>query len=277
MFYTDLRLIDPTGRTIRFDHFTFDSAANVSGYAVDSLEINPAPVALTRQNLSRAPGAVVVAGRSEAREVRIRGYIVAPTRQSANNYRRSLAAACGDHLGDLSRLYYRAEGHNVAKDLYVLPNGQGVTFGAPEGLLIPFEVNLIAPDPVAYGPTEQQALGSPGSPATVTNAGNAYVYPTATLTVSGSGTLSSVQVRCQTTGCFFRLDGLAASAGDVIEMVSTPGQEEVTLNGSSVYGKHNSASRWWALPPGDSQWFVQRLSGTATVGGTLSWRPGWVD
>jgi hypothetical protein len=115
--------------------------------------------------------------------------------------------------------------------------------------------------PVAYAP------GS--SPTTVTNAGTVDVAPIITLTdIMTNPVLTNV-----TTGKTLGVN-LTTSTGD--ELVIDMRERTVLLNGGSVFGSLADNSSFWMLLVGANLIKLTTSSGSDTVSGLLTYRPGYL-
>jgi hypothetical protein len=249
-------------------------ANSVPGYTLESVSLDPAPIAVVRRDLPAVTGGVVLPGRRDVRIVELSGIILAPSATAAHAMRRTLVRVFGDHGKDALRLAYQPE--NVEVEL------RGYTDGAPTftdlgGNLLRFQVSIICPDPVALS-TETQTVPVPvgGATASAAHYGDADVWPVITITAVGSLTGVTVS-NAAAGGKAFTLTGLSVAAGQQIVIITTPGRESVKAGGVSVMDKRTTSSRFWAIKPGSNQ-----LSASYTGSGSaplvsVTYREGWVS
>lgn len=259
------------GSTVTLGARTMDSAGNFVGFTLDDFTIDPAPLSAYNKALPLISGGVVVAGRAGVRRLTVSGTIVGSDADSANALRKNLVAVLRDHDGDLIAATWTVA--TVARTVRGALNGS-VEFSLVGGSMIAYKAELVCPDPVAYATT---ASTSPAAASqTVTNAGDANVWPT--LTVSFTGSCSTLRVGSTTSGRYIELASLAAVSGDTLVIDTRPGYELVELNGTSVLSKLTAASRFWSLSPGANAVYVSNVAPTgANVALSVGWTDGWVS
>jgi hypothetical protein len=247
-----------------------DYATN-QGFTLERSSIYSPPRRLGVADLPLVAGGIVVPGRYEPRSIELAGTIVAPTAEAAHVLYRALVAVVRDRGNTPTTITFDPEGDGD-RELDGFLDGE-VEASPAGGPYLAYRLRLVCPDPVAYGTTiyTETAGNSPG--ATMTNAGNAEVYPT--ITAALSGTVTSLRIGNTTAGAYVQLDDLAAGTTLVIE--TQPGLETVTLDGTPILGKVAVASRFWALEPGANAVYRTVLAGGGSAAVSVSWRDGWVS
>jgi hypothetical protein len=278
MIYDACTLVSPAG-TLALGAVTH-TPAGTSGFTVE-VNTAAAPLVIYRQELRQAPGGIVVPGRRGPREVVISGQVLGVDRND-------LAERWAELLGFLTDLDGELLGVQVtvpAADIFT-SSVTRVMYGAIDGglnvervtpLAEAFEVRLVCPDPVAYDTDTSVDTLAAAPGVSVTNAGDATVGATFVVAGPPSGTTTGLRVGNTTTGRKVELAGLEFEAGDELVVVTTPGREEVTLNGASIAGTVDVASRWPLLVPGTNRLYLTRTAGSGTMSGTVEWRSGWVS
>jgi hypothetical protein len=155
----------------------------------------------------------------------------------------------------------------------------------------PFKIELMAPDPTIYDDatgTELTAtvplLVSGGytydvtypvtylggtSPTTVTNSGDVDVFPTITLTGTGTNPIITNRLTNEFLGL-----SLTTGASDVIEIDMR--QRTILLNGGSIFALQTAGSTFWSLEPGGNPIALTTSNGADTVSAEVSWRSGFM-
>ncbi|WP_064444453.1 phage tail domain-containing protein [Rhodococcus sp. YH3-3] len=152
-----------------------------------------------------------------------------------------------------------------------------------------FNIELMAPDAVIYDdsisglnktplhrfvsggltwPLSWPLVWAPGSqPTIINNTGTVVLFPVITLT----GSMSSPTITNQTTGQSFTMPGFTTGPTDVV--VIDMRAHTVLLNGENVLGL-TAEKPAIALITGNNQLFLRTSSGSDTVVGEVSWKPG---
>lgn len=155
----------------------------------------------------------------------------------------------------------------------------------------PFKIELLAPDPVIYDTTTGSALtatlsrvsgggytfpyeypvvwAAGSTPTNVNNSGTVAAYPVITI----AGTATNPVITNNTTGKFFKLNGLTMSSTDIL-VIDTKNRT-VLLNGGSVFYKVSSDSSWLTLEPGDNLMSYTTDSSGDTAQAVLTWLAGY--
>lgn len=273
MLLNTATLLAPDDSSVELGVRSTDANGDVVGYLDVDIRVDPAALAVFRQDLAQLVGALAVQGRRTARVVSIEGTVVGTDRVDVNQRARALGEILSDHADELVRIRYDATGETLELG--------GVVDGAPEfepvygKQALRFTASLICPSPVALEVTSKNVALSPSPGTACTNDGNATVWPVFTATV-GSGTVTSIRIGNSSTGDKTTLTGLNMTAGQVLTLDGTPGRQVLNIDGVRVWDKRVAGSRWPSLPAGDSDLYVEVLAG----GGTLSsrdatWRDGW--
>lgn len=240
--------------------------ATGTGFTLEKSTIYTPPRALATSDLPLVAGGLVVPGRYGTRRIDVSGTIVAPSPESASGLYRALVDVLRDRGNTPVTLTYAPEGFDRELEGFLDGEVEGSAAGGP---YIAFRFRLVCPDPLAYGPTVNTGVAG----ASVTNAGNAEVYPTTVVALSG--TVSSLRLGNTTTSSYLQLDGLPA--GSTVTVEHRPGFESVELDGVPVLDKLNVASVFWPLVPGANDVYVTVLSGGGSASASLAWRDGWVS
>lgn len=153
----------------------------------------------------------------------------------------------------------------------------------------PYQIELLAPDPIIYDNATGTALttsisritsggytypvvypviyAAASAPTTVTNSGTTGVYPIIMLT----GSATNPVITNRTTNMLMSLN-LTTGSSDVI--VIDMRQRTITLNGGSIFGLQGAGSSFWSLPVGPNSIALTTSGGSDTVTGAVSWRSG---
>lgn len=241
------------------------------GFTLERSTLNPGSRVLDRSELPLVNGQTVTPGRLSGRVVELSGTIVADTRQDAHALYEDLVACVGDAGATPVTVRYTPRSTTVELDGYL---DGAVTVEPAGGPWLTYTLTLVCPDPVAKSQTTQTAtVGTFASPATVTNAGDATVWPVVTVTIDG--TVTSLRVGNQDTGDYVELDALPA--GDELVIETAPGRESVLLDGVPVMDALTSASRFFGLRAGTNEVYRTKLAGSGSITASVDWRDGWVS
>ncbi len=104
-------------------------------------------------------------------------------------------------------------------------------------------------------------------PTTVTNSGNATVFPVIQLHDESH----NPRITNSTTGETFALD-ISTADGDIIEIDMY--SRTVTINGSNIMGNRTDDSTWWGLTPGNNSIVLTTDTSDDTVYAEIIWRNG---
>ena len=271
MILNSITFTAPSGATITLGSL-IAAGGDLYGYTLGNFSINPAPVPTYNTNLPLISGGVVVPTHRSIRTVKVSGMIVARTANEANQLRRQMIAVLREHLGDNVTVGWTVE--DEPRQLEASIVGE-VTFEPAGGYNLLYEAELLAADPVAYSTTLSSAATSAVPGTSVSNNGDADVWPTITLTFTGS--VTSVRVGSTTIGRFIEVGSLTTTTGDELVIVTKPGYETVELNGASIMNKVAVASRFWYLKPGTNEVYHTVTAGAGSATGLVEWNDGWVS
>jgi hypothetical protein len=254
--------------TVTLGALASGAGGHLSGYTIDDIEMDAAPLVTQTTPLPLAVGGLVPSGSLGVREIVVTGMVLGASRTAVNALRRQLVGAAA---GDIT-VGFTPE--TSALELSGRIDGT-IQFGDGGGHWLTYMVRIVCADPVAYATTDRSATINQVSPgnAVLTN-GDGDVWPTVTVTVT-SGTVTAVRVGTSTTGKFLNVSGISLGAGKTVVFTQTPGQEEVLVDGTPAFNKLSVASRFWTLIPGTNRVYRTVTGGTVTV--SIGWRDGWVS
>lgn len=255
------------GATIVLGDLTFDEDSNATGYTIDRADLDPADYMVRKEDLPLAYGGVVTQGPPTYREVSITGMVLGTSATHAHELRRELVACL---RGQVS-IRYTPE----ADELELIGRLDGsIDFSEAGGPYLSYQMKIACADPVAYKVEASSAeiATTPGTECM--NEGDGPVWPSFSFEVT-SGTVTGAKVTNSTSGRYLELTGLSLTTGDVIEITSQPGYEDVLIEGVSSLDKLTLGSRFFDLRPGVNTLIKVITGGGADV--TAGWRSGWVS
>jgi hypothetical protein len=214
-------------------------------------------------NLPLVAGGVVAPGRAETRTVELSGIVVATSYRRAHQLFRQLVRVVADRGPDPVGIFYTPDDVQLELAGYLSGSVEAQPAG---GTFLRYRLTLECPDPVAKGDGKTADLT-----AGPVNGGDAPVWPTLTLTLSG--TVTSLRVGSTTTGDFVELAGLS---GSVVFIDSRPGFETVEVDGVAALDTLTTASTFFPLLPGGNDLYVTVLAGGGSAAGQVEWRDGWL-
>ena len=279
---------------VSFNGFTLNDPSNANNVYLDEpiSGLSLPPVRTSTGDYSGRNGGWVGAQYFGMRSISLTGYIFASSVSAFETTRRAFENACAAQVG----------GQPSAIPVSITTNAgnQYVVYCYVDSLDIPiqrattqspFQLSLIAADPVIYDDSAGGAQSAPispvqgggitwpivwpivwapgGTPTTITNSGTVNAYPVITL----SNQMTNPVITNVTTGQTIQIDGLTTTAGDevVIDMLN----RTVLLNGGSILSYLNASSRWWPLVPGSNSIKLSTGNSSDTVTGVLTWRNGY--
>jgi hypothetical protein len=264
-----ITLVPPGAPSITLGSVTYTGGAPV-GYTLEDLRLDPADRTLSVVPLPLVAGGLVAPGRLSFRVIEAEGMIVGANAAAVRTLRRTLVAALADR--DASPVTVRWDpGVGVVETYGFLDGAVEVT--ATGSHFVRYSFRLVCPDPVAYSTTVATTplAAFPGT--VVQNSGSAEVWPE--LTISTSGTVTSLRVGNSSTQRYLQLDNLTGTGA--ITVVTAPGYETVVRGGVPLLQTVNIASKFFGLAPGANALYVTVLSGGGSASGSAVWRAGWVD
>lgn len=272
MILSEVILRSPDGRTAAIGQGDYNSAGDLVGYMLDSIDLNPAPLLVFTEEQRYRTGGLVMPGHRTMRSVLINGTIVASSQAESNRLRRELVEICGDHGADLVAIVFSPE--DIEMQLLGTCEGS-ITFADRGGYQQTFSIRMVCADPIAHstGTEVQISLGSTAT--AVENLGNAEVFPTYTIDIL-TGTLTALSIANASTNKTLELGALSLAAGQQIIVRTTPGLEAVKVDGSSLMAKRTASGRKFPhLRPGENTMTVTATG--ATVDAIVSYRHGWAS
>jgi hypothetical protein len=256
-----VRLVGPSGETLTLG--VLDDPG--LGFTLERTGFDAAERAQFSSNLPLVAGGVVAPGRQSFRSLRISGLLVAPTDLEAAGLARQLVFLLRDAGTDPVSVFYTPELDELELSGFLTG---AVRFEPVErGPWLRYEFELECPDPVALGDSQEDDIDE-----TLTNAGTAPTWPTITVTLSG--TVTSLRVGSNTTGDYVQLDGLTSP--DEVVIVSRPGFETVEVDGVAALDTLTVASTFFPLLPGDNDLYVTVLAGGGSATAQAEWRDGFL-
>lgn len=245
-----------------------------------------APIRTSSGDYSGRDGGYVAAQFSGMRLISLTGKIFSSSPATLETTRKALAAAIAQSSITLTITTNGGNQYLITCNVATLDMPiQRSPFKAP------FNLQLIAPDPVIYDNSTGGALSTsiglsvgggyatpvnwpvnwaPGTVATtITNSGATTVYPTITLT----GVMTNPIIKNETTGQFFKLTGFTSAPGDVV--VINMKDRTVILNGGNIQPFVSSDTTWWTLAVGATSVTLKTSNSADTVTGVISWRNGY--
>jgi hypothetical protein len=258
-----VRLTAAVGDTVTLGELDY---ATGRGFTLDRTVLNAARRVVFASNLPLVTGGVVAPGRLQTRLVRFEGLVVAPTDRQAHELARELVTVLRDRGTDPVAIAYTPE----VDELELTGHLTGAVEFEPEerGPWLRYMFEMECADPIAKGEQQQQSIDTP-----ITNAGNADVWPDLTITLSG--TVTSVRIGSTTTGDFIQLNGLAGTE-TLIEITSAPGFEQVKVDGAPAMDKLTTATVFFPLTPGENNLYVTALAGGGSATAEAEWRDGYL-
>ena len=271
MILSNITFTAPTGDTITLGELA-TSGGDRYGYTLGEFSINPAPIPTYSANLPLIAGGVVVPANRSIRLIEVSGTIVARTPSEANALRREFVGVVREFLGNSVIVSFTVE--DIEKEITATVEGD-VTFTPAGGFNLDYTARLVAGDPVAYSTTMSTGAASAMPGTSLSNIGDADVWPTLFVVVSGS--VDAIRFGNGTIGKFLELASLGATSGDELTIVTQPGYESIELNGISIINKLTVNSRFWPLGPGNNSVYHIVTAGAGSVSTSLTWRDGWVS
>lgn len=237
------------------------------GLTLTESDFTPAPRVASRFNLPLIAGGVVAPGRIGTRTVKLSGLAVGDTPEDAHEMWRELVEVVRDR-GSLSpvKIVYQPEDVQLELEGYLVGSVTGQVY--QNANYIEYSLELECADPVAKGDEQTDDIANP-----IVNAGNADVWPTITVTLSG--TVTSLRVGSTSVGSYVQLDGLLGTETTVL-IVSQPGFEMVEADSLPALDKLTLASQFFPILPGSNDLYVTVLAGGGSATGTVDWRDGFL-
>ena len=271
MIVQNVVLLAPDASYVDLGVWSQDASGGRYGYTLETWELSPAGFGVEVQPLPYTTGALVTNGRRRERNIRLAGTIVGRTDVEVNELRRALVGVLRDWGSDTLSVRFNPEGTPVELRATV----REATFRTQDGL-VRYDVELVAGDPVAYALTDTVVTLSAHPGTLTTHEGDADVWPEFEVEVL-TGTPTAIRVGNSTTGEYVELSSLVTAAGEVIAVTTKPGEERVTKDGVTQMNRRTAASRWPRIQPGANRLYVTVTAGGGTVGGSATYRAGWVS
>jgi hypothetical protein len=196
----------------------------------------------------------------------------ADTSANYETYRRALEAAFDFPRDGLTWLKFTTQGGLALQTQVQLNSGIQAPLVAGEVTIGDFRIELIAEDPLFYSQTlsTQNITFATGS-GTITNSGNAPVYPTIRI----YGSVTDPVITNYTLGKTVSFTGLTISAGDYID-INMLNETVVNQSGTNRYEYINSDDFWWLKEGGNLITISGSLGGSGERKITASYRNGYL-
>jgi len=263
MNFSKVTLTGPTGDFVELGVYDF---VQRSGFTLERASIQPASRVVFSDNLPLVPGGIVAPGRITGRIVELSGTVVGNDDQETYNLARELVLVTKDRGFSPILVTYEAGGIDLELEGFL----SGVVEIRPveDSAWLSYSLTIECADPVAKAEPKEELI-----PGEVEVGGNADVFPTITLDLTGE--VTSVRVSSTTAGEFVQLDGVASAALQIV-IDTRPGFERVEVDGVSALNLLNLSSVFFNLVPGTNDITVTVLTGTGSAVGTINWRNGFL-